>query len=227
VRWRGIRWLTGAGLALLAVVGGAWLLPHNLFSLAVLHGDLPTDATFSSGTASCMEYWLVGKVAQQRGRLEEARTAWSSAMGCDQRYVELAQASLPKDAGLAERAASLYPEDARALFWMAETRTKDQTGEAIGLYQQVVTLETGFGLAWCRLGYLQTRSDLAEAVKSYSQCCRYDDPGSNGCWNAGRILEQLGDTQKAIEYYRMSRWDKALKRADELEKVLRNGGGQP
>ncbi len=61
------------------------------------------------------------------------------------------------------------------------------------------------------------------ALEAFLTCCNIDDAGSNGCYGAGRMAEKLGDPQKAIEYYRLSRWDGALKRADELEAELNTG----
>jgi len=61
---------------------------------------------------------------------------------------------------------------------------------------------------------------LLTAQDAYSQFCHHGDPGSNGCYNAGRIYEETGDYSEALHYYRLSRWSESLRRADELEARL-------
>jgi hypothetical protein len=58
---------------------------------------------------------------------------------------------------------------------------------------------------------------LEKEKGAFLNCCYFGDPGKNVCWNAGRVSEEQGNFQQAIEYYRLSRWEMALERAKVLE----------
>jgi hypothetical protein len=60
---------------------------------------------------------------------------------------------------------------------------------------------------------------LEQAANAYLNCCLNGDPGSNGCYGAGCMMERLGNLPQAIAYYyRLSCWEEAQNRADELER---------
>jgi tetratricopeptide (TPR) repeat protein len=85
-------------------------------------------------------------------------------------------------------------------------------------YAESARLNPSDGLAWCRLGWVEEAQErLPSALDAFWQCCQNGDPGSNGCYSAGRVAEKLGDIPAAIRYYRLSHWSPALQRADELE----------
>jgi hypothetical protein len=58
------------------------------------------------------------------------------------------------------------------------------------------------------------------ARNAFIQCCNHGDPGSHGCYNAGRIEQERGQLETAILFYRLSHWEEAHRRADELEASL-------
>jgi len=118
-------------------------------------------------------------------------------------------------------ATQYYPDSSKAWFWLGEaTAPTDHLG-ARQAYLRTVALAPRYGLAWCRLGRnYESNSELEKATEAWLNCCLNGDPGKNGCYGAGRMMEQLGNPQQAIEYYRRSHWEGALNRADELEKQL-------
>jgi tetratricopeptide (TPR) repeat protein len=114
------------------------------------------------------------------------------------------------------------PSNPAALFVLAEIVNQQNSKEETNLFEQVVLYDSTNGLAWCRLGTLYNRNkQLDKAVNAFLNCCRNGDPGSNGCYNPGRVMEKLGNLPKAIEYYRLSTSKVALKYAHELEKQIR------
>ena len=105
-------------------------------------------------------------------------------------------------------------------FVLASILSNSQPDRAIQLYRQGLQHKPHDGVRWRELGDLLSRTDPRAALEAYLESCYNGDPGSNGCYGAGRMMEKLGDPQQAIEYYRRSHWEGALNRADELEKQL-------
>ena len=104
---------------------------------------------------------------------------------------------------------------------MAENVSQDNPVESARLYSQGLKIDPSNGSIWCRLGQLQDAGgDIAAAEVSFFQCCLHGDPGKNGCYGAGVAAEKQGNLEKAINYYRFSRWEGALQRANELEASL-------
>ena len=62
---------------------------------------------------------------------------------------------------------------------------------------------------------------MARSFNAFAECCGNNDPGVNGCWGAGRMMEKEGNIPQAIYYYRLSHWSTSLQRADTLEKFLK------
>jgi len=46
-------------------------------------------------------------------------------------------------------------------------------------------------------------TDPQAALDAFLQSRYHGDPGANGCYGAGWVMEGLGDPQQAIEYYRL------------------------
>lgn len=79
---------------------------------------------------------------------------------------------------------------------------------------------------WVVFGGLLSKRDPQAALEAYLQSCYHGDSGANGCLGASRMAEKLGDPRAAIQYYRLSRYRGALQRADELEQMLAEQGGE-
>lgn len=111
----------------------------------------------------------------------------------------------------------LQPE---ILFIKAQILAKSQPERAVQLYRQGLQNKPYDGVRWYELGDLLAKTDPVAALEAYLQSCKYGDPGNHGCYNAGLIVEKQGDFPLAIRYYRLSKWEKSLKRAAELEQNL-------
>ena len=76
------------------------------------------------------------------------------------------------------------------------------------------------GQRWLELARLLAGRDDQASLEAYLQACLNGDPGANGCAHAASIVEARGDLATAIRYYRLSNWEEAQRRADELERSL-------
>jgi tetratricopeptide (TPR) repeat protein len=121
---------------------------------------------------------------------------------------------------LAQITASRPDLRSEAQFVMGAALSKSLPARAIQLYRQGLEGKPRDGVRWYELGDLLRDSDPQVAIEAYLQSCYLGDPGKHGCYGAGRAAEAMGDIQAAIGYYRLSRWEGALDRADELEKGL-------
>lgn len=174
-------------------------------------------------TASgCDHIWLAAAETGKRGDLAGQRHIWEQALGCSPGNLSLLRIVMPQDVDMARLATQRYPDSSKAWFWLGEAIAPSDHMGARQAYLHTVALAPHDGLAWCRLGSNHEQdSEFEKASDAFLNCCYYGDPGVNGCYGAGRMMERLGYPQQAIEYYRLSRWEGALKRADELEKQLR------
>jgi tetratricopeptide (TPR) repeat protein len=107
-----------------------------------------------------------------------------------------------------------------ALFLFGRILSKEAPERAVALYQQGLTLNPYDGVRWRELGDLLRDTDSEAAKEAYYQSCRYGDPGSHGCLEAGRIAEEQGNLEEAIRFYKLSLWQPVLDRANMLEKQL-------
>jgi tetratricopeptide (TPR) repeat protein len=201
-----------------------WLSLQALHALLADPAQLPaTHARVQQAAASiCRLNWTSGILAARLGDLPSQQADWSAFLSCPSSDApRLAHAGAPLDPVLAEQAVQIYPDQAEAWFWLAEVSAAEGRPEqAIQHYQRVVQLTPADALAWCRLGFLLYNQESSQSRPAYIRCCLYGDPGSNGCYNAGRLSEQLGDYEQALHYYRRSRWSEAHRLADDLEARL-------
>ena len=212
-----IVFLSGGLLLILAPA-----LVDNLRLVGYLsQGSASFTSNISEPAFSCNESWLKTMALYKTGGLPE-EAAWQAVLTCGPDYLPLLQAVQPANRKLAEQAATLYPNNAKVWFWLGEINNPKDGASALEDYQKAVSLDPSYALAWCRVGSaLESANRTQEAADAFLNCCRLGDPGSNGCYGAGRMEEKLGNPEKAIEYYRLSLWGGALQRADELEKQLK------
>jgi len=204
-------------------------LDWNLLSLKALQGAFRHTLSLNDAEngfqklsiSDCYMNWLPGRIADLLGYQEEERNYWMKLLECSETYIKMLKLVNPEDAWFAEKAYSFYPNDLNALYWYAETREKTAPNESFNTYSRIIQLDQHQGLAWCRLGILyEIRNLFDKAEEALLQCCYNGDPGVNGCYGAGQLMERLGNPMKAIEYYHLSHWQGALKRVEELEKRL-------
>ena len=170
----------------------------------------------------CSAHWFRGLLAHAVSDEHARDTAWVKAMRCSPHYVSMVLATIPDHSLLAETAVWVQPDSADAWFWLAQVRSQEDPQVAIELYRRGLALRPTDGRRWVALGNLLAFRDPEAAIEAYLQACNHGDPGSNGCWNAGKAAERLGDIPAAIRYYRLSRWSVAQSRAAQLEQQLRD-----
>ena len=215
VRWVWLSLLVAA-LLLGVRLQDAW--GWNSRALLFLKGKGESIAVTAS---DCGHIWLAAADAGRRGDLAGQRQIWEQALICSPGNLSMLRALLPQDMDMALLATQYYPDHSETWFWLGEAVAPTDYLGARQAYLRTVALSPRYGLAWCRLGQnYEYDGDLEKATEAWLNCCLNRDPGSNGCYGAGRMMEQLGDPQQAIEYYRRSHWEGALNRAEELEKQL-------
>lgn len=201
-----------------------WLSLQTSNAILVNQESLP--AIFSqlklTNKHNCRHYWLYGLIAFRLGYTNHQQDLWSEFLNChDTAALSLVHAGAPDNLALAQQAVRLYPDQAESWLWLAEiSASKKWIEPAIQYYHRVVQLDPAYGTAWCRLGNLLYLIDRNQAKDAYLQCCYLGDPGSNGCQHAGRIEEEQGNLLEAIRIYRLSHYEAAHQRADELENQL-------
>ena len=220
-------------VAIMVLVGvlsvpGQELVARNRLSLEALKAAESGDAGRMLQVAGeleikaqerCEYYWQAGRLRQLA---EVESDSYYSILGCSASYLPLLQVTNLMNVDLAQTAVNMYPESSSAAFWLAEAVAKSDISRAEALYERAVEITPSFGVSWCRLGYIrENKDDLSNALNAFQACCNNADPGYHGCWGAGRVYEKLGDEISAISAYRLSTWENAHARADELEKKLK------
>jgi tetratricopeptide (TPR) repeat protein len=194
---------------------------HTLISRA---GPLPQLQHDLQSIASDWQraHWYLAQLASGVGDLETQRQQLTFYLASGQSAApSLSQSILPNDLDLARLSISLYPMQAHTWIWIAAA--SEQAGlkeQALQSYQIAVRLRPSHALSWCRIGNLLRPQDKLAARSAYIHCCDHGDPGSNGCYNAARLFEELGENDQALYYYRRSRWEGSHQRADDLQSRL-------
>ncbi len=170
--------------------------------------------------SQCRAGWYEGLSFHMAGDPVGRAAAWGKLLGCTTDYTGYMSVLAAGDEELARLAITSQPEDATGYFWLAELMTQESPADAVMLYEHGLSLEPGDGQRWIALARLLQPTDEAAALNAYLQACLNGDPGANGCLNAGDLAQSRGDTQQAIEYYRLSHYPEARARADELERQL-------
>jgi tetratricopeptide (TPR) repeat protein len=202
---------------------GKW----NWFGLQLMKGQ---EISIPGTSSDCPHIWLVARSATIRGDMLARRQAYKQAINCSPANLYVVQSFFPSDLNLAQQAAKDYPQSPEAWFWVgnavvpANIIVSHDTADLLiaqQAYQKTVELAPRYGLAWCGLGLSSRLMDEWEkASQAYLTCCLNGDPGKFGCEGAGYVMEQLGNLQQAIIYYRLSSYQRALERAKVLEEQL-------
>lgn len=216
---------------LLSVISSVLLFsesfPRNHAFRQALFAVLSQPSDYQSAIASldviasqdCRIYWQIGLLSPSAGSLTDNESTFKNMLNCSSRSVDWLYLLAPQREDLALRASQLYPQNTKTWLWLGDLAYEDEEFLLAEQYfLQSTQQDTSYGLAWCRLGRVQEQQNLLDDAKdAYWQCCKNGDPGSNGCYRAGRVAEKLGDIPNAIRYYRRSHYQPALDRADELE----------
>lgn len=209
------------GVLLLVVLSGILLQDTwrwNVRAILFLKGK---GDTIPITVSDCNHFMLIGAAAGKRGDISGQRQVWEHALGCSRNNISILMSVMPLDQDMALLATQLYPDSSASWFWLGESIAPSDYLSARQAYLHSIKLSPNDGLTWCRLGTSYRQSgEFEKSTDAFLNCCHNGDPGSNGCYGAGLLMEGLGDPQQAIEYYRLSQWEGALKRADELEHQL-------
>lgn len=167
----------------------------------------------------CRVNWQLILLTYDRERAIDVENNITNLLACTQNSVEWLLLIYPNRTDIAAKAVQQYPNDPKAWFWLGDLAKETGNIElAKDYFNESIRLVPAYDLAWCRLGWINEGQGLiSEAEGSFLRCCENGDPGSNGCYGAGRMAEKLNDIPSAIQYYRRSHWLPALQRADELE----------
>lgn len=140
---------------------------------------------------------------------------------CSKVFMRMVRFRYPLERNLAELAVQMYPDDTFPLYWLAESMGKKTTPEKKPIFERILAINPKDGVAWRYMGIIYvTEKNIPAAIQAHINSCMYGDPGSNGCFNAGVLFEQIGDYENALYYYRLSRWIKSQEAADMLEAKL-------
>lgn len=238
LRWWFLCFLGALCLAFLTLkaqgLARAWAL--NRAAVATARGLLAADAPLAAAErllgsslleGDCQALWLQGLAAHRQGEVRARDAAWGQWLACPGARVEFVEAILGDDFRWAERSVRLASRDAEGWFWLARLRAGADPEEAIALYRQGFARNPFDALRWRELGDLLAGQDPEAAIQAYLNSCYYGDPGSNGCYRAGKTAERLGDYVRAAQYYRLSRNEGIRQLASEMEKRLQMQGGKP
>lgn len=230
------RWpmVTSVGGVALLYALAAWLaLPVN--SAGELAANALLDPRAESVEASraalaladgnCRAEYYKGLAHHAAGDQTERAAAWARLFDCSADYIAYVAVLAPDDADLARWAIAAQPGSADGYFWLASLVAAANAppiapDEAIALYRLGLDFAPADGRRWLALGHLLRGRDDAAALDAFLQACLHGDPGANGCLGAGQLAEAQGDPSAAISYYRLSNWEGAIERADELERQL-------
>jgi hypothetical protein len=165
--------------------------------------------------------WLHGLVCERLDDMPGRDSAWAILVCRSPRHIPLLRLRAPQTRVLAECAVGAHATSAEALFWLAGILAATDTARAIALYRTGLSYDADDGLSWYRLGSLLAFTDPRQAIVAFGESCIHGDPGANGCLQAGRTAERLGDIPLAIQWYNKSRYIVARDRAEELRRGLR------
>lgn len=149
--------------------------------------------------------WGLGLLAQWQGDETHSRALWERELALSSRSIPLLRILYPRDEALAEKSYRRYPQDPLTGFWLGETLADKDVARAIAVYEKAMAQDAYDGVRWVELGVLYLRNgQTTEALAAYDRVCRLRDRGGNGCWQAGLLSEELGQTEQAASYYRLT-----------------------
>lgn len=189
---------------------------HTLFYARAVISGAPPPPFEGPATGE----WIRGLAYHNLKDPTRRDSSWHNVLATDSRYVLLVRQVTPENRTLSDWALRTHPASARACFWAAALRAREDTAAAIVLYRRGLAVDANAALEWRALGDLLKDRDPRAAIKAYLESCNRGDPGANGCLLAGITAEKLGEYQDALRFYRMSRWRGAHALADSLERRM-------
>jgi len=149
--------------------------------------------------------WGLGMLAHWQGDESRSRRLWRQQLARIPAPLPFLHILYPQDESLARAAHRLYPDSTLATFWLGEVLAGRDVDAAIALYVQALARSPQDGVRWVELGWLYRHNGQAQkALHAYDRGCRLRDRGGNGCWQAGLLAEELGQSAQAARYYRLT-----------------------
>lgn len=178
------------------------------------------EYTIKNEKIACHVSWLYFVRSDPDVRVIDSR--WiKKLMDCSELYVSMLSKLYPENLELAKLAVWAYPNEVTPYYWLINATDPSLQKIPIGPVKNILSINPEDGLAWRYLGLIYLNDgNIQSAIDAHIQSCYNGDPGSNGCYNAGRLLEQVGRYEEAISYYRLSRHDFIRSNADRLEALL-------
>ena len=225
-----IAWFFLAFVILLSIIQVQETLRLNTYSLKVVKVFFyPVDASkpvnqyasIYDPTLNCHLSWYKLIVKYRQPPLSPIDPIFEEVISCSLLHLRMIRKMFPFNLDLANLASQIYPEQTYPIHWVIEITDPLINIKSRPLVEKILTLNQKDGLAWRYLGVIYLKEgNIPSAIDAFINSCLNGDPGVNGCVNAGYLFEQQGEYEKAIYYYRLSRWYKSQEAADLLEAKL-------
>ena len=166
---------------------------------------------------SCHSKWISALSDQYLKVETDSPKKFIELLSCSNLHFKLIQLMFPKNKAIATAANMLFPENPSNLYWLMDS-VEDDFVYSKEIANQLLKINGQDSVAWRRLGEIQWReANYQEAISSYLKACIIDDGASNGCYYVAASYRTLGEIDKAIYYFRLSKWPPSQLEADLLE----------
>jgi len=179
------------------------------------------DFQINNQPVNCHTHWLTLIQIYQSENFDENGTLSRNTLSCSLLNARMLNILFPSSLNLAQLAIEVYPGQAFPLYWLYQSIEPKNSAASKQVLEEILLLNSADGLAWRYLAIILNKDgNIQSAIEANINSCLNGDPGSNGCYNAGLLLEQQGELEDAIYYYRLSRHEPYHVNADRLEAEL-------
>lgn len=168
----------------------------------------------------CKDSWLTSMNNIQLFGLQSEEMKIVKFTNCSRLHASMIQDLFPNNVEFALEANKIYPNDKEILFWIYKSAESNYELKEM-VINQVVSNDPTDANGWTALGkiYVDTKN-YESALHAFKISCEIDDRKANGCYYVGSTYRLIGDTEKAIDYFRLSYWPRSGEIADQLEAEL-------
>jgi tetratricopeptide (TPR) repeat protein len=215
-------------ILLITQVPGYEFFELNQYSITVAKNimriDFPVSQiisrTIQNPTLGCHATWLEYR---QLNLVENdpSLVSISPLMSCSNLHLRMLSRLYPDNLELADLAIQLYPDEVTPYYWLINATDPSLRDIPKNAVQKILSINPKDGLAWRYQGLIYLKEgNIPAAIDAHINCCNNGDPGSNGCFRAGGLLEREGRFVEAIYYYRLSKFPPSQEAAHRLEAEL-------
>lgn len=228
MKYKNFIWIIILMIGLLNVASLRSILELNQFALNVNQNLIGTanEVIFQEQNKinSCHSNWLQHVLSISKNESSNNNSLNEKLMACSFIHMRMLSNFFPTNDSLSQLAIEIYPEYTYPYYWFAQSKDQMFSVNTKPIFEKILAIDPNDGFAWRYLGIILIQEGkIPEAIEAHINSCNYGDPGSNGCYNAGRMLEKEGEYQDAIYYYRLSKWQPSQEEADRLEAQLASG----